>query len=136
MKETKLWDRLRPRFLLWGECDRVENVVGQGMSDVFYNFSGKTGWVETKIIHSNGLIYFEKFQPNWIAKHHRQGARMFIIAMDVQDTIHIYPAGVILAAKRTLVKDWITVNTVEFKPSFSMPHPYRSWNSVRDILTS
>ncbi|HEX9430276.1 MAG TPA: hypothetical protein VF944_07830 [Candidatus Bathyarchaeia archaeon] len=135
MRETKLYAKLRPHLMVWGECDRVENAVSSGMSDVFYNIGGKTGWIETKVTKGD-LIYFEKFQPNWIAKHSRLGARMFVLVMDRRDTIHLYPAGVILKAPRVPYEKWITVNMNELPTVFNMEPPYRSWNSVRDILTS
>lgn len=126
---------MRPQLLSWGECDRVENAAGSGMSDIFYNIGGKTGWIETKIAKGDWL-YFEKFQPNWIAKHHRLGARLFVIAMDKRETIHVYPAGVILAAKREPYEKWIRVHQPSLPPVFNMSPPYRSWKSIRDILTS
>lgn len=135
MKETKLWDKIRPHLMSWGECDRVENAVGVGMSDVFYNIKGKTGWIETKVAKGD-WIYFEKFQPNWIAKHHRQGARMFVIVMDKEDSIHVYPAGVILAAQRFVYDKWQRVHQPSLPPVFCMRSPHRSWNSVKEILTS
>lgn len=135
MRETQLYNRIRPHFLLWGECDRVENAVGSGMSDVYYNFGGKTGWVETKVAKGD-FIYFEKFQPNWMAKHHRQGARIFVMVLDKDEAIRVYPAGVILRAKRTPYDKWVMVDMRELPPCFTMPKPYRSWKSVKDILTS
>lgn len=135
MKETSLWAKLRPNLAAWGECDRVENAVGSGMSDVFYNIDGKTGWIETKVAKGE-LIYFEKFQPGWIAKHHRLGARMFVMVIDKAETIHLYPAGVILKAPRTPVGKWTTVDMRDLPPVFNMPKPYKSWRSIRDLLTS
>lgn len=135
MRETKLYQKIRPHLLVWGECDRVENAAGSGMSDVFYNIGGICGWIETKVAKGD-LIYFEKFQLPWIGKHHRHGARMFVLVMDRYDTIHLYPAGVILKAERTPYEKWVTVNMKELPPVFNMPAPYRSWKSVRDILIS
>jgi hypothetical protein len=135
MKETFLWNKLRPRFLLWGEADRVENSIGSGMSDVFYNFGGKTGWIETKL-EKKGILYFEKFQPNWMSKHYRQGARVFVVSMAENETIHIYSWGVLQNLPRTPYDKWTTINITGVKANFSMPAPHRSWNSVRDVLTS
>lgn len=135
MKETKLYEKLRPHLLSWGECDRVENSLVSGMSDVFYNIGGKTGWIETKVAKGD-LLYFEKFQPNWMAKHHRLGARIFIIVLDKKEAIHIYPAGIILAAPRTPLNKWITIDMSSLPPVFNMQAPYRSWKSVREILIS
>jgi hypothetical protein len=105
------------------------------MSDVFYNIGGKTGWIETKVAKGD-MIYFEKFQPNWMAKHHRQGARVFVVVMDKNEAIHFFPAGVILKAPRVPYDKWITVNMRDLPPVFCMEAPYKSWKSVREILTS
>lgn len=133
MKETKLYSILRPHL---GECDRVENILVSGMADVFYNMgNGITGWVETKLIKS-GLIYFEKFQPQWISKHSKIGARIWIIAMDQKETIYFYQPRVILSAPRTLVGKWITVRVTDIVPYFEMYKPYRSWGQVHELLSS
>lgn len=135
MKENKLYLKLRPHLLAWGECDRVENTLGPGMSDVFYNIGGKTGWLETKVAKGTKIL-FERFQPNWMAKHHRLGARIFVIVMDQKETIHVYRAGAVLKAPRTSYEKWISVDMSSLSPSFSMPAPYRSWGSIREILIS
>lgn len=135
MRETKLYAIARPHLSAWGECDRVENSIGSGMADVFYNIEGKTGWIETKVAKGD-FIYFEKFQPQWLGKHARVGARIFIMVMDKHETIHLYPARVILKAPRAPYDKWVTVNMKDLPPVFNMPAPYRSWKSVREILTS
>lgn len=135
MRENELFAKLQPHLAAWGEYDRVENAIASGMSDVFFNISGKTGWIETKVAKGD-YIYFEKFQPNWIAKHHRQGARMFVIVMDKNEAIHVYPAAIILKAPRSLYEKWTLVNQRELPPVFNMQAPYRSWKSVREILIS
>ncbi len=133
MKETKLYAVLRPHL---GECDRVENSAASGMADVFYNMGdGITGWVETKLIKA-GIIYFEKFQPQWLKKHSDLGARIWIIAMDSRETIYMYWAqDGILQAPRTLIGKWTTVRCEDFEPTFVMHKPYKQWTSVRGLLT-
>jgi hypothetical protein len=135
MKETDFFAKIKPHLMSWGEYDRVENILGSGMSDVFYNIGGKTGWIETKVAKGD-IVYFEKFQPNWIAKHHRLGARMFVMIMDRYETIHLFNAGVILKAPRSAYEKWITINMNDLPTTFSMKPPYRSWKSMRDILIS
>ena len=136
MKETVLWDRIRPQLLLWGEADRVENAVGSGMSDIFYNIGGKTGWIETKVAKGD-WVYFEKFQPNWMRKHNRQGARLFVVILDAKETIHVFPVGVILAVKMEVYDKWQRLRLSELpRAPITMERPYRSWNSVKQILTS
>lgn len=133
MKETEFFAKVKPYLALWGEYDRVENILASGMSDVFYNIGGRTGWIETKVAKGN-LIYFEKFQPNWIRKHHRAGARMFVMVMDKHETIHLFPAGIILDAPKCPLNDWIIVDMNDLPRVFNMPKPYRSWKSIREIL--
>lgn len=135
MKETALFGKLRPHLASWGEYDRVENSIGSGMSDVFYNIGGTLGWIETKVAKGD-YIYFEKFQPNWISKHARLGARMFIMVLDKQETIHLFRASVVLKAPRHAYEKWILVNMNDVPRGFSMPPPYRSWKSIKEILTS
>lgn len=135
MRETKLYQKIRPHLLVWGECDRVENAAGSGMSDVFYNIGGVCGWIETKVAKGS-LIYFEKFQLPWIGKHHRIGGRIFIVVMDKDETIHVYPAGIVLKAERRSIEKWTVIDMNEMPPVFNMHAPYRSWGMVRDILTN
>jgi hypothetical protein len=133
MKETNLFARLRPHLAAWGEYDRVENTVGSGMADIYYNIGGHTGWIETKVAKGD-LIMFEKFQLNWIRKHHRQGARLFVMVLDKQGAIHLYPAGVILNAQVFSKEKWVCIDQRTLPRVFSMLPPYKSWKSIRDIL--
>lgn len=135
MRETKLFAKLKPHLMTWGEYDRVENVLGSGMSDVFYNIGGITGWIETKVAKGD-LVYFEKFQPNWMRKHVRLGARVFVMILDKREIIHLYPAGVVLKAPSSSLDKWITVDMKTLPPAFKMDPPYRAWKSIRDILIS
>lgn len=137
MRETKLYEKIKPHLLAWGECDRVENVIGSGMSDVFYNIDGVVGWIETKIAKGD-YIYFEKFQPNWMAKHVRGGMeRIFVFVLDRDENIRIYRASVVVRAPRSSYGKWVTVSMSDLgRPDYTMPSPYRSWRSVREILIS
>lgn len=135
MKETKVYAKLRLNLDSWGECDRVENAVGSGMSDVFYNIEGKTGWIETKV-EKKGGIYFEKFQPNWIAKHSRLGARMFVVVMLSDETLCFFRAHEVLRVPRTVVGRWQVVSLADVMPRIKMTKPYRRWSEVRELLIS
>ena len=132
MKETKVYAVLRPHL---GECDRVENSLVSGMADVFYNLGGITGWVETKLIKSD-LIYFEKFQPQWISKHSKIGARIWVVAMDSRETIYFFHPEEILTSPRTLVGKWTTIKVDDLEPHLITMKPYKSWGQVRELLTS
>lgn len=135
MKETEFFAKLQPHLAAWGEYDRVENLLSSGMSDVYYNIAGRTGWIETKVAKGD-FIYFEKFQPNWIAKHHRQGARMYVMVLDKNETIHLYPAGVILQAPRYPRDKFTVINMNDLPRVFNMERPWKSWKSIREILIS
>lgn len=134
MKETKLYAKLRPQLLSWGECDRVENSLGSGMSDVHYNIAGTLGWIETKVAKGD-WVYFEKFQPNWMMKHARLGARIFIIVLDKFETIRVYRAEEALGPKREVYGKWQRVRVKDLPPCLCLDPPYRDWGPVKQMLT-
>lgn len=139
MKETKLYAKLKPHFDQWGIVDRVENALGSGMSDIFYNFSGNVGWIETKLM-KKGELYFEKFQPNWIRRHVRQGfPRMFIIAMDEEETIYLWNAIDVISTQPRSYGKWTVYDAEEARmPLLMMTKPYSSngWAMMRQSLIS
>lgn len=137
MKETKLYAKLRPQLIKWGQVDRVENVLGSGMSDIFYNIAGSVGWIETKVAHGN-LVYFEKFQPNWMRKHLRAGFnRMFVVVLDRQQSIRLYRASDAISVKMTPRDNWLVADYTEMpKPEVLLTSPYKDWDSFRSALIS
>lgn len=137
MKETKLYAKIRPKISDWGICDRVENIVLSGMSDIFYNIDGCVGWLETKVAKGND-IYFEKFQPNWLKKHWRNGfRRLFIVVMDKHESIHVYRAEVLFDVPKRAKSDWIIVSMDDLPdPEVLLTKPYNDWASFRTALIS
>lgn len=136
MKESKLYAKLQPYLSRWGEVDRVENVLGSGMSDVFYNIDGVVGWVETKVM-KRGLLYFEKFQPNWMRKHVRAGfSRVFVVAIDERETILVWRASRVVDGKFVPQSKWLTFDTSQAEPNLTMPKPYTKWLAFKDTLIS
>lgn len=137
MRETKLYSKLRPKLMQWGTCDRVENTLGSGMSDVFYNIGGKVGWLETKVA-KGGDVYFEKFQPNWMRKHVRQGFdRMFVVILDKSESILLYRAEDVLSVPMYAKNDWLIVQMDDLPhPVVDMTAPYREWDEFRLALIS
>jgi hypothetical protein len=136
VKETKLYAKIRPYLQRWGEFDRVENAAGSGMADVFYNIDGKTGWIETKVSHGHS-IFFEKFQPQWLGKHRRLGARIFVLVLDSDEAIRLYDAADVVKAPRSAQGKWVTVSMNDLgPPELIMPKPYRSWDLMCGILSS
>lgn len=135
MRETELFAKLQPHLKEWGTYDRVENALGAGMSDIYYNIKGTVGWIETKVAKGD-WIYFEKFQPNWMNKHLRQGFhRMFIIVLDKNEMIHLWRAYQVLDAPRVPYEKWQAVNMNDLPPAkIVMEKPYRHWESVRNEL--
>jgi hypothetical protein len=137
MKETDLFARIRPHLAGHGEYDRVENSLGSGMPDIFYNLSGITGWIETKLMRS-GLLKFEKFQPNWIRKHNRAGLnRIFVVAMDERETIHVWYARDVISAPATVIGKWVTYRVEDIvEPELLIYRPYNRWDEFRQLLKS
>lgn len=137
MKETKLYAKLRPQLIKWGVCDRVENTLGSGMSDVFYNIGGNVGWIETKVAKGNE-IYFEKFQPNWMRKHVRAGFQyMFVVVMDRHEAISLYRASQVIDAPMYPKNDWLVVQIDDLPlPLLKMEKPYLKWDVFRLALIS
>lgn len=137
MKETKLYAKLRPHLVQWGACDRIENVLGSGISDVFYNIKGRVGWLETKVA-KGGDVYFEKFQPNWMRKHLRCGFQhIFIVVLDKKESILLYSASDIVQAPMYPKDDWLIVQLSDLpRPLLEMPSPYRAWDLFRQALIS
>lgn len=138
MRETKFYERLKVRFDKWGETDRVENSLGSGMSDVYYNFGGVCGWIETKVAKGDN-IYFEKFQPNWMRRHVRQGAtRMFVMVIDEYETIYVFRSADIVDSMFTPYKKWLLLGLHQCPPSLVMQKPYSNfqWGQMHDLLIS
>lgn len=136
IRETKFYGRLKPMFDSWGEIERVENVLGSGMPDVFYNFGGIGGWIETKVAKGDD-IYFEKFQPNWMRRHLREGfRRIFIFVLDKNEHVYVFHAAVVASADLIPKDKWLTINMYSIRPSLVMAKPYNNKDALRSLLTT
>lgn len=136
MRETKFYAKLKPQFDKWGVVERVENTLGSGTPDVFYNFAGTCGWVETKVAKGDD-IYFEKFQPNWMRRHVRQGLlRIFVMVLDQRETIHVFHAHNVVDSIFVPYKKWLTLNLYQATPSLVLEKPYSKWGQLHDLLIS
>lgn len=85
MNEQQFYQTMvRPKLQTWGWFyERMENQLSPGAMDINYMTSnGDDGWIETKIIHDNGLIYFEKFQLPWMVRRLliSPNSRIFVLA--------------------------------------------------------
>lgn len=136
MKENKLYAKLQPYLIRWGEADRVENILGSGMSDIFYNIEGTTGWIETKVLKQD-LLYFEKFQPNWMRKHTRIGLnRIFVVAIDSKESILVWKASRVVNGVFVPKEKWLTFDIKQAAPDLVMPKPYVKWLSFKEMLVT
>lgn len=137
MRETKLYSKLRPQLTRWGVVDRVENTLGSGMPDVYYNMGGVTGWLETKVAKGDE-VHFEKFQPNWMRKHLRAGlSRIFVVVMHRDSAIIVYRAQDVVDTPMYPQNDKLVVQLSDLPPYvLKMYEPYHRWDEFRQALIS
>jgi len=86
--ESGLWKTLSKRMKKEWVADRIECVSLAGVPDVYFTTnSGIMGWLELKYAHEwpkrqNTVLRLNHFtteQRNWIRKHGKQGARVFLL---------------------------------------------------------
>lgn len=103
--EQALWDKLRDTMAGHWRVDRVENVLVQGMPDVYFTISaGLSGWIELKVLknlpttdhHSVKIPHYTPFQANWHWTHRDHGGRSWIV-VQVEDEIFFFSARLALA---------------------------------------
>lgn len=128
---------MRPHLNRWGTCDRVENVLLSGMPDVFYNIEGKVGWLETKVAKGDE-VYFEKFQPNWMRRHVKQGLyRVFVVVYDKDEAVRLYHAQQFLNVTLYPSRDWLIARMSDAsEPVVVIPAKGRDWEPFRQALIS
>lgn len=85
MNEQQFYQSMvRPKLQTWGWFyERMENQLSPGAMDINYMTSnGDDGWIETKIIHDDGRLFFEKFQLPWMMRRLliSPNARLFVLA--------------------------------------------------------
>lgn len=103
-------NHVKKAFDRWGDHSRVENTAESGTPDISYAVGGLQGWVETKIVRA-GCLKFEKFQLAWLKKRsrHAHGKNLWVFATDGK-SLFVYTAEQILKGKRTMNKDWVSVD--------------------------
>lgn len=79
---------VKPAIDPWGEHDRIENGIGEGLPDIAYAFSGVQGWIEMKVA-KNSRLYFRRFQIPWLVKRSRHAAHVWVLALAGKDLILI-----------------------------------------------
>ena len=112
LPEQRLWDTMRtnkpPGFVL----ERVENIVGDGIPDVYVMAPAVSTWVElkapnpvkresTRVLGDEGLRQSQKnwhvraarlALPTWILIRERRAKRMWLVAGEHADYINDYTA--------------------------------------------
>ena len=98
MTESIFWKDIKKHspYVAW---NRLENMVGAGMFDVYGTRHGKSVWVELKIIHS-GKVTVRHSQYAWFQKRWaQQMADMLFLARD-KNTIQGWRADHLLNPER------------------------------------
>jgi hypothetical protein len=125
LKEQKLWDRFKAHAGKELDLERVENLVGDGMPDVYSVGTGV--WVELKapIVpkRANTPLLGEKeglrvSQKNWIRNAVNRGRAVFILIRDSESELYLVPGqycSVINAMSResireaSVARDWLGI---------------------------
>lgn len=93
MNESELWKTLNRKMKQDWEAERIE-TIGPGVPDVYYTTTqGTMGWIELKHIHdwparSTTIVRLKHFTPeqrNWIRKHGKLGANVFLLLQVSRD---------------------------------------------------
>lgn len=136
MKETKLYERIRPKLEKWGTCTRVENELGSGTPDVFYSIQRIGGWIETKVAKGK-YIYFEKFQMPWYRRHLKVGFdRIFVVVLD-DDVIKVWNARDVVRAPVESYEKWTVVHVSNLpQPACMFRLQDGSWDAFEATLIS
>ena len=99
-REQRLWDAMRKAAPPHVWLQRIENVVGEGMPDVFVAAHGSSCWVELKaairpkrdttpLLGSDGL---RLSQINWHIKAASVGLRTYVLIRDDKRALYLVPA--------------------------------------------
>lgn len=136
MLETALFARIKPSLARWGKYSRIENSVESGTWDTFYTIEGQAGWIETKV-EKGGMLYFEKFQPNWARGYLNAGlTNLFVLAaLGDKGRMEVYHASTVVEAPLEVYGKWRRVSTEELLPELVMTRPY-DWEALRLLLSS
>ena len=124
MTEAAFWQSVKKGLTSNGlgvnlQLDRIENSVGNGMSDVSACCDGVERWLELKIMHGNQL----KFQPSqvaWITRAQAVGRVVLVVARK-NNLVLVYPGSV--CRRSSAPGDPIA--------SFSVPV---SWEKLKQVI--
>jgi hypothetical protein len=107
LKEQRLWDTFRKHGGRILRLERVENVMLNGMPDVYAKASGK--WIElkapiapkkesTRVMGAEGL---SNDQKNWHLVAHQCGRKTYILIRDSNNSLYLIPGEF-----SDLMNDW------------------------------
>ena len=141
MLENKLYARVRPHMNLWGEVQRVENILDSGTWDIFYATNGQANWIETKIIKLRegfDCLWFQKFQIPWGRRIFSTGfSNMWVLGGfdDDRGTMIVYHVKEIINAPTHPYKRWTLVRLTDINAVMELKKPY-DWNALRTLLST
>ena len=101
-REQRLWDAMRKAAPRGAWLQRIENVVGDGMPDVFVcGAGGGCCWVELKApvrparlsTPLLGSAQLRRSQINWLAKAAALRLRAHVLIRDDKRTLYLVPAA-------------------------------------------
>ena len=136
-EETFFRNHVKPFLDEHGRFDRLENILGT-VPDISYSLRGAAnvhGWLELKIKHASGHLYFEKFQLPWFQRRLRATNRgLWIIATDGFKLFLFHPQQLLPLPKTTKGK-WtlVDVSKVESHIPPELPWP---WDMVWQKLAN
>ena len=124
----------------WGDHDRIENAIGSGIPDISYCIAGRQGWLELKIVHANGKIYFQQFQPAWLKRRarHSRGTGVFVLAAGINGDktwLWLYPPQAIFDAELAKEDRWLTVRRDRLKPMVAGQDVLQTWLEIKTALS-
>ena len=109
-------------------------MLSSGLPDVAYTIEGVHGWIELKVIHPGGKIFFERFQLPWFSQRLKpaKGKGLWILATD-NNALFLYAAGEVLKAPRERVARWTVVKTSDLTSTVMGLKPW-PWKQVHEAL--
>lgn len=144
MNEQQFYQTMvRPKLQTWGWFyERIENQLSPGAMDINYmTDNGDDGWIETKIIHDDGRIFFEKFQLPWMLRRLliSPNSRIFVLAKmnKPMPAVYLAHASEFVNKRHEAVpyNKWITFKYSDIKWD-SIATSKGDWRNIFKVLQS